>query len=189
MSQTFDRSQLDGKDREQLSEIASALGVKSVSRMRKADLVEAIVTAATGSNGGPTAAPAPRKVRSTRGGGDDFASIAEEENALASGDQRDSMDLIRPRRRPTPANGADAPDAEAAAETNGTTTATAPAPAAPVRSDATGEREGSFESGDSDTDTDRGTDRSQGQAQWRDDDAGGKKRRRRRQIRRAARRD
>ena len=36
MSDTFDRSQLDGKDREQLSEIASALGVKSISRMRKA---------------------------------------------------------------------------------------------------------------------------------------------------------
>ena len=45
MSDTFDRSQLDGKDREQLSEIASALGVKSISRMRKADLVDAIVTA------------------------------------------------------------------------------------------------------------------------------------------------
>ena len=48
MSETFDRSQLDGKDREQLTEIASALGVKSVSRMRKADLVEAIIGAAVG---------------------------------------------------------------------------------------------------------------------------------------------
>ena len=46
MSDTFDRSQLDGKDREQLSEIASALGVKAISRMRKADLVDAIVAAA-----------------------------------------------------------------------------------------------------------------------------------------------
>ena len=42
MTDTFDRTQLDGKDREQLSEIASALGVKAISRMRKADLVEAI---------------------------------------------------------------------------------------------------------------------------------------------------
>jgi len=81
MSETFDRSQLDGKDRDQLSEIASALGVKSVSRMRKADLVEAIVTATAGSNGAERSAP--RKVRSTQGaGGDDFASIADEENAL-----------------------------------------------------------------------------------------------------------
>src|SRR4029077_15017302 len=107
MSETFDRSQLDGKDRDQLSQIAAALGVKSVSRMRKADLVEAIVTAAGGSNGTPAAAP--RKVRSTRGGGDDFASIADEENALASGDAGDGMDLIRPRRRPAPTNGADTP--------------------------------------------------------------------------------
>src|SRR6266446_3303726 len=82
MSETFDRSQLDGKDREQLSEIASALGVKAVSRMRKADLVEAIVTAATGSNGAER--PSPRKIRSTQvSDGDALASIAEEENALA----------------------------------------------------------------------------------------------------------
>src|SRR5262249_57153382 len=123
MSETFDRSQLNGKDREQLSEIASALGVKSVSRMRKADLVEAIVTAASGSNGAPApaAASAPRKVRSTRGGGDDLASIADEENALAAADSGDGMDLIRPRRRSAPANGTDAPAPEAAPETNGTT--------------------------------------------------------------------
>ena len=43
MTQTFDRSQLDGKDREQLSQIATALGVKSISRMRKAELVDAIL--------------------------------------------------------------------------------------------------------------------------------------------------
>jgi transcription termination factor Rho len=180
MSQTFDRSQLDGKDREQLSEIASALGVKSVSRMRKADLVEAIVSAAGGSNGAPAGASTPRKVRSTRGGGDDdFASIAAEENALASGDSGEGMDLIRPRRRTPSPNGADVP-AEAPAETNG---ATAAEPAAAVRTDTAGEREGSFESGDTDTDADRGSDRAHGQAQWRDDDAGGNKRRRRRRGR------
>ena len=82
MSETFDRSQLDGKDRDQLSQIASALGVKSVSRMRKADLVEAIVTAAAGSNGAPRSTP--RKVRSTQvASDDDFATIADEENAPA----------------------------------------------------------------------------------------------------------
>src|SRR5258706_10084417 len=99
MSETFDRSQLDGKDREQLSEIASALGVKSVSRMRKAELVDAIATAAAASNGAATSAP--RKVRSSRtAGGDDLAAIAEEENALASRrDPADEMELIRPRRR------------------------------------------------------------------------------------------
>ena len=67
MTQTFDRSQLDGKDREQLSQIATALGLKSISRMRKAELVDAIVQA------GGAAPAAPRKVRSARAS-DDAAS-------------------------------------------------------------------------------------------------------------------
>jgi transcription termination factor Rho len=183
MSETFDRSQLNGKDREQLSEIASALGVKSVSRMRKTDLVEAIVTATGGSNGAsePAAAPAPRKVRSTRGAGADLASIADEENALAATDTGDSMDLIRPRRRSVPANGADTHAPQAAPETNGTTTFEAPS--ATVDTDTSREHEGSLESGDADVDGDRGADRSQGQGQWREDDGGGNKRRRRRRGR------
>jgi transcription termination factor Rho len=94
MTDTFDRTQLDGKDRGQLSEIAAALGVKSVSRMRKAELVDAIVSAAKGSgpqgsgtggsNGSETARP--RKIRSTASGGDDLATLAAEEDALASSD-------------------------------------------------------------------------------------------------------
>src|SRR5579871_5057962 len=103
MSDTFDRSQLDGKDREQLSEIASALGVKSISRMRKADLVDAIVSATAGANGASETksdAPARRKVRSTAAAGvDDLASLADEENKLATTDDpADSMAIIRPRR-------------------------------------------------------------------------------------------
>ena len=50
-----DRSMLEGKDREELHAIASAVGVKAPTRMRKADLVDAILEA-TG-----TAAPAPAK--------------------------------------------------------------------------------------------------------------------------------
>src|SRR4051794_41910514 len=100
MSDTFDRSQLDGKDREQLSEIASALGVKSISRMRKADLVDAIVNATKSSNGAANDGPKTRKVRSTRAAGvDDLASLADEENALATQDAPDEMALSRPRRR------------------------------------------------------------------------------------------
>ena len=89
MTDTFDRSQLDGKDREQLSEIASALGVKAISRMRKADLVDAIVSATAGANGsgGAGAAARPRKIRSTSSGGDDLASLAAEEDALATGSE------------------------------------------------------------------------------------------------------
>src|SRR6478672_2351918 len=113
MSDTFDRSQLDGKDREQLSEIASALGVKSISRMRKADLVDAIVSATAGANGSTdsrgASETAPRKVRSTRAAAaDDLATLADEQNALATADGSspssaatdDEMALIRPRRRP-----------------------------------------------------------------------------------------
>src|SRR5215510_13936225 len=100
MSDTFDRSQLDGKDREQLSEIASALGVKAISRMRKADLIDAIVTAAQSGNGAADA-PKPRKIRSTAPAKDDLASLAAEEDALATAPEpkADDMALIRPRRR------------------------------------------------------------------------------------------
>ena len=103
MSETFDRSQLDGKDREQLGEIASALGVKGTSRMRKADLVDAIVGATSGaeaSNGATRSTP--RKVRSTGAADDDFASIAEEENALAGGQRTGRRDGPDP---PPPADG------------------------------------------------------------------------------------
>ena len=92
MTETFDRSQLDGKDREQLSEIAAALGVKSVSRMRKAELVDAIVAATAGASDqrSRTARRAPRgRARSARpsSGGDDLASIADEQNALADAER------------------------------------------------------------------------------------------------------
>ncbi len=47
----IDRSILAGKDRDELHTIASAIGVKAATRMRKADLVEAIMTAVEGGNG------------------------------------------------------------------------------------------------------------------------------------------
>jgi transcription termination factor Rho len=51
--QQLERSMLDGKDREQLHAIAGAMGIKGVTRLRKADLVDAILEAASG-NGGTT---------------------------------------------------------------------------------------------------------------------------------------
>src|SRR5689334_25278956 len=115
MSQTFDRSQLDGKDREQLTAIASALGLKSISRMKKADLVEAIVSAAGGSNGADEA-PKPRKIRSTRAAGeDDLASLAAEQEALDAPSSTEDMALIRPRRAPRPNGTSPASDASATA--------------------------------------------------------------------------
>ena len=41
--QQLERSMLDGKDREQLHAIAGAMGIKGVTRLRKADLVGAIL--------------------------------------------------------------------------------------------------------------------------------------------------
>jgi transcription termination factor Rho len=191
MQETFDRSALDGKDREQLAEIASALGVRSISRMRKADLVEAIVTAAQASGGGNGSdRPASRKVRSTRAGGDDLASLAAEENALAGGDDGDDMALIRPRRRSTTATAPGGGDAEASA--NGNAPASAPVRAsddareidagpsdAGARASASSSGESGGEGGGEGESCsgDRGH---QGQQQWRDDDAGNKRRRRRR---------
>ena len=202
MSGTFDRSQLDGKDREQLSEIASALGVKSISRLRKADLVEAIVSATADTNGSTKTAP--RKVRSSRGAGaDDLASIAEEENALASDNGAvDDMALIRPRRRTASENGTGAD-----AASNGNSTGHAPSGILAGVGDEHGDEHGADhstarESGrdttthdfEHDTGRDAGSDaeghtdpatgeRSHPGQQWRDDDGSGNKRRRRRRGR------
>jgi transcription termination factor Rho len=178
MSDTFDRSQLDGKDREQLSEIASALGVKSISRMRKADLVDAIVKATKSSNGATTDAPKTRKVRSTRAAGvDDLASLADEENALATQDPPDEMALIRPRRRTGTTGG------------NGAGEDT-PSPAPTTEADPTPESPATAVQGRTHDESGGGTQtqpqRHQGQPdQWRggDDDGSGNRRRRRRRGR------
>src|SRR4029079_16011959 len=65
--QEIERSMLTGKDREQLHTIASAMGVKAATRMRKADLIDAILAATAGasaSNGqSETPAPKARRVR------------------------------------------------------------------------------------------------------------------------------
>ena len=82
MTETFDRSQLDGKDREQLSAIASALGLKSISRLKKAELIDAIVGAAGSSNGASEAKP--RRIRSTKPAADDLDALAAEQDALAA---------------------------------------------------------------------------------------------------------
>ncbi|MET1003514.1 MAG: transcription termination factor Rho [Acidimicrobiia bacterium] len=182
MSDTFDRSQLDGKDREQLSEIAGALGVKAISRMRKADLVDAIIAAAQSGNGAPTAAK-PRRIRSTAPAKDDLASLADEENALAGGaNDGDEMALIRPRRRAAEAagNGATAePDVstlrvEAPEPTETREPGTPDGGGTEPADDVTTDRQGSA--------TGERTDRDQ--SQWRgDDDGSGNRRRRRRRGR------
>ena len=44
----LDRSVLDGKDREELHQIAGAMGVQAPTRMKKADLIDAILGANDG---------------------------------------------------------------------------------------------------------------------------------------------
>jgi transcription termination factor Rho len=145
--QQIDRSVLAGKDREELHTIAGAMGVKAATRMRKADLIDAILAAANGdgpaddgpANGGADDAPKPRRVRSTRAVDadvDPIAALAAEENSLGGSDAED----VTPRPRPRPAtttppsdtaaNGAGHDDGAAAA------TITAPAPSETTGTDA-----------------------------------------------------
>ena len=132
--QQIERSVLAGKDREELHTIAGAMGVKAATRMRKADLIEAILAAA---NGGPDAngegepAPKARRVRSTRAAAteeDSLAALAAEEESLGGDDGGDSPPTLQPRTRSSAAaatNTADAADtapAAADAPTNGAAT-------------------------------------------------------------------
>jgi transcription termination factor Rho len=183
MSDTFDRSQLDGKDREQLSEIASALGVKAISRMRKAELVDAIVHATGGANGSSTEAAKPRRIRSTRtGGADDFASIADEENALASTeDASDDMALIRPRRRPSSGGNGTSTRTASEAQASPSTASPSTEPRSTLSADDPSSSEASTSSTQS-SGTDVAPAREHGQP-WREDDTAGNRRRRRRRGR------
>jgi transcription termination factor Rho len=112
--QQIDRSVLAGKDRDELHTIAGAIGVKAATRMRKADLIDAILQAANGGEsdadaGAPEPVAKPRRVRSARASqlaaDDDLAALAAEEDSLG-GDTTDAADppIPRPRgRRATPA--------------------------------------------------------------------------------------
>jgi transcription termination factor Rho len=119
--QQIERSVLAGKDREELHTIAGAMGVKAATRMRKADLIEAILAAANGgsdANGEAEPAPKTRRVRSTRAASDDdsLAALAAEEDSLGGADGDDSASTPRPRARSTAAS------APTEAPTNGAAT-------------------------------------------------------------------
>src|SRR6478735_5156166 len=86
-NETFERTALDGKDREQLQAIASALGLKAISRLKKAELVDAILGAtaeANGASGNGERATKPRTIRSTGPAKSDLDALAEEEAAIAA---------------------------------------------------------------------------------------------------------
>jgi transcription termination factor Rho len=96
--QELDRSVLDSKDREELHQIAGAMGVNAATRMKKADLIDAILGAANDGNagGGDGKAGAdggerPKRVRSRRASepDDPIAALAAEEEAIAAAGESD----------------------------------------------------------------------------------------------------
>jgi transcription termination factor Rho len=105
--QTIERSMLDGKDREQLHTIAGAVGVKGATRMRKADLIEAILATANGgaengasAEGDVSTTTASRRVRSARASelSDPMADLAAEEDSLGGDGDDDALAVPRPSR-------------------------------------------------------------------------------------------
>src|SRR3954447_22787062 len=61
-----ERAQLGSRDRDELHEIASAMGVRGATRLRKADLIEAILDKATGGASVPEPTGEKPKKRATR---------------------------------------------------------------------------------------------------------------------------
>ncbi|MGZ6907612.1 MAG: transcription termination factor Rho [Acidimicrobiia bacterium] len=93
--QQLERSMLDGKDREQLHAIAGAMGIKGVTRLRKADLVDAILGAAgaagaAGGNGG-------------NGGGNGAGNATATKTAKARKSTKKQSDAAEPETTETPA--------------------------------------------------------------------------------------
>jgi transcription termination factor Rho len=109
----LDRSTLDGKDREQLHVIAGAIGVKAPTRMRKAELIDAILGASAGGEtnaqangvgaGAGADSPRPRTVRSAKASeleADSIDALAAEQEAIASSAGDDEPEVLpRPGRR------------------------------------------------------------------------------------------
>jgi transcription termination factor Rho len=91
----LDRSVLDTKDREELHAIAGAMGVRAAKRMKKADLIDAILGAADSESGdvGSDGSNKPKRVRSRRASeadADPMAELAAEEEAIASAGSDDT---------------------------------------------------------------------------------------------------
>src|SRR2546423_9019032 len=109
MSDTeLDRSVLDTKDREELHQIAGAMGVNAATRMKKADLIDAILGAADGAGVSDGAdsdrGGRPKRVRSRRASeaDDPIAELAAEEDAIAAaGGSDEESDQPRPVSRTT----------------------------------------------------------------------------------------
>jgi transcription termination factor Rho len=122
----LDRSVLDSKDREELHAIAGAMGVRAATRMKKADLIDAILGAA-GNDGADNdsaddnPSERPKRVRSRRASeadADPIAELAAEEDAIAAaGTTEDATAEPRPAPRSASSGngGGDAPGTGASA--------------------------------------------------------------------------
>jgi transcription termination factor Rho len=178
--QQIERSMLTSKDREQLHTIASAMGVKAATRMRKADLIDAILAATEVPSGGASAsngdaeAPAPktRRVRSARASEleqDSLAALADEEAALAASTavEEDAMPRPRPRAAASGSTTTGSSTTSSAGTSSAITTST---PATPSTAPADAPSNGSGSSSED------GSDSSAGEWSSRDsgnDDSGG----------------
>jgi transcription termination factor Rho len=111
----LDRSVLDTKDREELHAIAGAMGVRAATRMKKADLIDAIVgatdnshtgTGGANNNSSSDAADKPKRVRSRRASeaDDPLAELAAEEDAIAAAGSADDA-AVEPSPSPRTATG------------------------------------------------------------------------------------
>ncbi|MFM8971103.1 MAG: transcription termination factor Rho, partial [Actinomycetota bacterium] len=109
--QGIERSMLDGKDREELHSIASAIGLKGVTRLKKADLVDAILAAAGGdgaANGGGAKAKAEPKAKA--GAADDAAPRKAVRSKRASEIEADSIDALAAEEAAIASSSSDEPD-------------------------------------------------------------------------------
>jgi transcription termination factor Rho len=135
--QELDRSVLDGKDREELHQIAGAMGVNAATRMKKADLIDAILGAADGGNadgaddsGKSPSDDKPKRVRSRRASqadADPIAELAAEEEAIAAASTSDAAGDEPQSPRPTAAsNASNASSGNGGGEASATGTAATP---------------------------------------------------------------
>ena len=162
----LERSMLDGKDREELHAIAGAIGVKGVTRLKKADLVDAILTAA--GNGAASGADgagaktgngdAPRRVRSRKAApateDDPIAALAAEEASLESSSTDADADADagsarspRPGRRSPTRAATESPSTKTSADSAGSSTGVSAGREGRDRSDRTGRGAGRDSSG------------------------------------------
>ncbi len=136
--QELDRTVLDSKDREELHQIAGAMGVRAATRMKKADLIDAILGATDGDGGADASASSdgerPKRVRSRRTSDSDdpIAELAAEEEAIAAaGASDDGTDQPQPAPRTASSSTGDGGDgASDASQSAGASTQATSEPAA-----------------------------------------------------------